>query len=78
MDALTQGTLNWDVTLSKAASLVITAALSARAGDVTTDRMENQPLPYLCYQDVTIKLVGGNDLQHLMVEVVIRNEKSKK
>jgi hypothetical protein len=70
--------MNWDVTLSRITSIVLTAALSTRSGDIATDPTDNQPLPYLCYKDVTIKLVGGQNIEDLVTEVVIRNEKSKK
>lgn len=78
IDALTRGTLNWDVTLSKLTSIVLTAALLVRSGDILADSLDDQPLPYLCYQDITLKLVGGQDIEHLVAEVVIRNEKGKK
>jgi hypothetical protein len=34
-DALTNGTINWDVVLAKTLSIALTAALGARTGDVT-------------------------------------------
>jgi hypothetical protein len=70
--ALNQGTMNWDVTLSRITSIVLTGALSARAGDVTTDALDDQPLPYLCYKDITMKFVGGQEIEDLQAKVVIR------
>lgn len=77
-DAYCQGTLSWDVTLSKNTSIVLLSALSCQAGDITTDPLDDQPLPYLCYQDIVMKLSGGEDLEHMMAEILIRNEKGKK
>jgi len=77
-NALHEGTLCWDVTLSRIASVVLTAALSARAGDVARDPLDDQPLPYLCFKDITIKFVDGLEIENLVAHVIIRNEKSKK
>ena len=40
--------------------------------------LDDQPLPFLCYNDVTIKLVGGTELNNLKALIVIRNEKKNK
>lgn len=77
-DGLKRGTVSWDVTLAKTLSIVMVAALASRAGDVTVAPLEGQKLPYLCYKDVVIKLVGGNAVENLVAEVVIRNEKGYK
>ncbi|KFY24325.1 hypothetical protein V493_05304 [Pseudogymnoascus sp. VKM F-4281 (FW-2241)] len=77
-DALCEGTLSWDVTLSKCTSIVLTSALSCRAGDITTDPLDDQPLPFLCYRDITMRLLGGEGVENIIAEVVIRNEKFKK
>ncbi|MCJ1384839.1 hypothetical protein MMC17_007957 [Xylographa soralifera] len=78
INALTNGRKNWGVSLSKITSIVLTSSLSARAGDILSDPIDDQPLPYLCYKDLTFKLVAGNKLEHLVANVVIRNEKGKK
>ena len=75
MDSLVNGAIHWDVTLSKTLAVVMVAALTSRAGDVTKNRMDEQKLPYLCYDDVTLKLVGGDDLENLMAKITIRGEK---
>lgn len=77
-NALSEGTLHWDVTLSRIASLVLVAALSARAGDLNADPLDDQPLPYLCYKDIDLKFVGGQEIENLEAELTIRNEKFKK
>ena len=77
-DALKNGTINWDVVLAKALSIMITAATGARTGDLTVARLDEQELPYLCYQDITLKLAGGDKLENLVAKVVIRNEKNWK
>ncbi|KAF4631385.1 hypothetical protein G7Y89_g6747 [Cudoniella acicularis] len=77
-NALNEGTLCWDITLFRIATIVLTAALSARSGDICTDPTDDQPLPYLSYQDITMKFHGGDKIEDLVASVVIRNEKSKK
>lgn len=77
-DGLVNGTLNWDVALSEVTSIVLMAALQTRAGDIARIRLDNQPLPYLCYNDITIKLVGGNKIENLQARFVIRNGKGFK
>ena len=77
-DALKNGTINWDVVLAKALSIVMTAATGARTGDLTVATMDEQELPYLCYKDITLKLAGGDKLENLVAKVLIRNEKGWK
>ncbi|KAK0125600.1 hypothetical protein ONS96_009435 [Cadophora gregata f. sp. sojae] len=76
--ALAEGTTNWDKTIQKALSMVLIAALSCRCGDIMKTQSETHELPFLCYDDITIKLVGGHGLENLVATVVIRNEKTKK
>jgi len=45
--------------MSRIASVVLRAAPSARSGDIATDLMDDQPLPFLCNKDITKKLVEG-------------------
>jgi hypothetical protein len=77
-DSLTHGALNWDVTIYKALVVVIVAALASCAGDVPNDALDNQLLPYLCYDDKTLKLVGGHDISDIRGTFIIRNEKTNK
>jgi hypothetical protein len=58
-DALIYGTLSWDVTIARAASLVLVSALG-RSGDVARSS-GYESLVCLCYKDVTVKLVGNFD-----------------
>jgi hypothetical protein len=76
--ALTNGTINWDVVLAKTLSIVLTAALGSRTGDVTVAPLDIHQLPFLCYEDITLKLIKGDDLTTLVTKVVIRNEKGHK
>ena len=41
------GTDNWDVILSKMASIVTAPALATKAGDVMADSTDGQKIPYL-------------------------------
>jgi hypothetical protein len=77
-DALRNGTVNWDITMAKALSMVLVAAIAARTGDVTKAPLEVHKLPFLCFKDITLKLVDGNSLSHLEAKVLIRNEKGDK
>lgn len=62
-NALTSGTTSWDKVMSKARSLVLQAALVARAGDMArTQAYEGQE--YIRFEHVQIKLVrttNGNE-----------------
>jgi hypothetical protein len=78
VDGLENGAMNWDVTLSKVTSIILQSALSSRSGDLATDPLDDQPLPFLCYEDITLKLVGGDRLENLVAKFVIRNEKGAK
>ncbi|KFY43691.1 hypothetical protein V494_01849 [Pseudogymnoascus sp. VKM F-4513 (FW-928)] len=77
-EAVEDGTTNWDKVIQKALSIVLVAALSCRTGDITKETLDIHDRPFLCYDDVSIKLVDGNSLNNLVAEVVIRNEKSRK
>lgn len=67
--------LNCEVTLSKTTLIVLMAALSCRAGDFPRDLFNEQPLPYLVYEDIVLKLPGGNQLENLVGKFFIWNEK---
>jgi len=66
------------VVLAKTLSIVLTAALASRTGDVTVDPLDEHELPFLCYEDIKLKLIKGDDLTNLVAKVVIRNEKGDK
>ena len=77
-DGLKNGAINWDVTMAKVMSIVLVASLASRVGDITVAPLDEQALPFLCYKDITIKLIGGSEIGNLVAEVVIRNEKGYK
>lgn len=77
-DAIEHGTPNWDKVIQRVLGLLLISALSCRSGDIMTSTRDTQKLPFLCYNDVTIKLVNGDRLENLQAEVLIRNEKKKK
>ncbi|KAH6539690.1 hypothetical protein HBI07_114560 [Parastagonospora nodorum] len=78
-DARVNGTLAWDVTLLKCLSITLLAALGARSGDLTRNRLDEHDLPYLAYQDVILRLVlGGSTIDDMEAVVTIRNEKGNK
>ncbi len=77
-DAFEEGTTNWDKTIQKALSLLLLGALSCRCGDIMKDQSDVHDLPFLCYDDIAVKLVGGDGIEYLQALIVIRNEKGKK
>lgn len=77
-DALDNGVLCWDRSLAKTQSLVLVAALGCRVGDVSWTRHDRHDLPYLTYGDLDMKLVGGSEVQHLVMLMRMRNDKGKK
>ena len=77
-NGLKHGSNNWDATLARTLSIVMVAALASLAGDVTVAALDEQKTPYLCYKDVGVNLLGGNTVENLVAEVVIRNEKGFK
>jgi hypothetical protein len=76
--AIENGTTNWDKTIQKVLSILLIAALSCRSGDIMKTQSETHDRPFLCYDDITIKMVNGVGLEDLVATVVIRNEKGKK
>jgi hypothetical protein len=64
--------------LQKVLSLLLLGVLAFRVGDITKNNKDTHDLPFLCYKDITIKLVGGTGLEHLVALMVVRNEKGKK
>lgn len=76
--ALEERTTKWDKTIQKALSLLFVGALSCRSSDIMRDQADTHPLPFLCYDDITMKLVGGVGIENLEATFVIRNEKKKK
>jgi hypothetical protein len=77
-DALRNRTINWDVTMAKALSIVLIATIATYTGDVTKALLEVHKLPFLYFKDITLKLVDGNSLSYLEAKVLIRNEKGDK
>ena len=72
-----EGTLIWDVTLSKAASVLLLSALQVRSGDIFKTYWSEGESPCLCWKDITIRL-GEQDLDDAFSRIIIRNEKHHK
>jgi hypothetical protein len=70
--------MNWDITIQKVLSILFISALSCRPGDIMKSWEDERPLPFIYYNDIMIKLVGGNKVEHLQAQVIISNEKGKK
>ncbi len=76
--AMEKGTKNWDLTISKTMSIVLLGALATRVGDICKTKFDVHDLPFLAYKDVTLQLVGGDNIEQLVGQFVIRNEKNHK
>ncbi|KAL1597760.1 hypothetical protein SLS60_008247 [Paraconiothyrium brasiliense] len=76
--ALRNEVLSWDVQLSRVQQLLLLSALSCRNGDINKNRLDRHDLPFLCFGDLTMKLIGGNELEDLAVMVKLRNTKGTK
>ena len=77
-DAHTNGCRSWDTILSRALCILLCSAMHVRTGDITKAHLDEHPLPFLCWDDVTMKLVDGEQLENLEARVLIRNEKMHK
>lgn len=77
-NAIDNGTISWDVTLSKNMSILLIATLACRTGDITKARLDKHKLPFLCWNDVTIIVKDSKDVHTITGRVVIRNEKEHK
>ena len=51
-DALVAGTINWDIVISKALSIILTSALMARSGDVAKARITL--IWNVCISDISV------------------------
>jgi hypothetical protein len=51
---------------------------TVRTGDVTMAPLDEERLPFLCYKDITLKLVGVTRLENLKACCLIHNEKGDK
>jgi hypothetical protein len=67
-----------DKTIQKALLLLLLRALSFQTGDTMKDTKDTQPLPFRRYDDITIKLIGGDGIGNLKAKVIPRSEKRKK
>jgi hypothetical protein len=63
-DALNNGTLSWDVTMSKALSIIWTSALMCRSGDVARNR-DYHGLECLIFEHIHLKLGTIEGLERL-------------
>ena len=72
------GTINWDIPLSKIDSLLLCSSLCCRSGDITKGPFDRQKLPFLCWNDIKIKLPDSTDIGRAAARVIIRNEKGHK
>ena len=78
-NAMSNGTKNWDITISGVLNLLLLSSLAARSGDLVPDDMEKgSPTAFLNYNDIVLKLVNGKDIVNLVASVTIRNEKGYK
>jgi len=72
------GTATWDLTISQVTNILLVASLAVRGGDVMASAFDKQPLPFLTYGDIMMKLHGGKGILNLVAEVKVRNVKGFK
>jgi hypothetical protein len=77
LDALTEGTLSWDVVLSKALSIILTSALMTRAGDITRSRFYFA-FECMLFGHIEIKLIISDGVEYLTARVTLYFEKGQK
>ena len=76
-DALQNGTRKWDVTISRSLSILLLSSLRCRVGDIAKGEFDDHSLPFLCWRDIRLKLVGGSEPKDLR-GITIRNKKGHK
>ncbi|KFY80705.1 hypothetical protein V499_00479 [Pseudogymnoascus sp. VKM F-103] len=74
-DAASNGVYNWDKVVQRILRNVLLASLSCRIGDIMRDDLDDEEFSYLYYDDIIMKLVGGNKVENLEALISIRNEK---
>ena len=78
-NAMTNGTANWDITISGVLNILCLSSLAARSGDLVRSQMEeDSPTAFLNYNDIVLKLVNGKEIVNLVASVMIRIEKGYK
>lgn len=75
--ALKEGIISWDVYISRHLSVVLVASLASRGGDVTRSVLYER-MECLCWKDITLTFVGGDTLDHLSMDIVLRHVKGYK
>jgi hypothetical protein len=76
-EGLTDGVLSWDVRVCRWLSMVLQSSADCRAGEVTLS-VGYTGEEFLKWEDIEIKLVGGDTLKHLRARVTLRWEKGSK
>lgn len=77
-NAIDNGTRSWDYTANDILMILLTSSLQCRAGDIMRSWFDKQPFPYIIYSDIIMKFVGGFQIENLVGQVTIRNEKGHK
>ncbi|TPX13777.1 uncharacterized protein E0L32_005721 [Thyridium curvatum] len=75
-DAITNGTLNWDLTIQRVLAVLLLSSIGARSGDIArTNRYKGKQ--YLSWQDITIR-VWPKDPQRLCATISLNYTKGNK
>ncbi|TAQ89982.1 hypothetical protein B7494_g1722 [Chlorociboria aeruginascens] len=69
--ALTNGVIAWDTIISRQLSIVLTASFAARAGDVVRSHLY-EDMECCLFRDLTLSFRGGDDIEHLSMNVCLR------
>ena len=69
------GVLSWTVTIQRILCVILQVATSTRSGDILKVRGIEV---YVKFQDFKLRLVGGDTVEHLVLEVTLNSQKNKK
>ena len=69
--ALTDGVKAWDTIISRQLSIVMVASFAARTGDVVRSHLYTD-MECCLFKDLTLTFKGGDDMEHLSLDVCLR------
>jgi hypothetical protein len=75
MNALTEGTMSWDITISRLLSLVLMAACACRAGEIARST-KYVKMECLCWKDVDMRFDPAKD--KFVVRITLRFQKKER
>jgi hypothetical protein len=74
---LTEGVISWDTYISRQLSIVLISSLAARSGDVVRTQAYKD-MECCLFKDLTLSFEGGDNIEHLIMNVCLRFVKGYK